>query len=122
MLLMPPTIDSTNSFGPTILRGIYRTKAVTSPANAPSDRPAVGFSPIASEKGTPEDHYYFCNIAKKEGKRLSLLTEELLTIASSNNGSLVYNISDCELDSIIIDCYEAFYAPAKKKNINLAAI
>ena len=72
----------------------------------------------ASEKGTPEDHYYFCNIAKKEGKRLSLLTEELLTIASSNNGSLVYNISDCELDSIIIDCYEAFYAPAKKKNIN----
>lgn len=72
----------------------------------------------AAEKGNAEEQKYFCNIAKKEGKRLSLLTEELLTLASSNNGSLVYNISDCELDSIIIDCYEAFFASAKKKNIN----
>lgn len=71
----------------------------------------------AAEKGNAEEQKYFCNIAKKEGKRLSLLTEELLTLASSENGSLVYNLSCCELDSILIDCYEAFFAPARKKNI-----
>ncbi len=72
----------------------------------------------AAEKGKAEEHSYFCNIAKKEGKRLSLLTEELLTLASSSNRSLNYKMSDCELDSIIIDCYDAFLAPARSKNIS----
>ena len=53
ILPIPSTIHLMNSFGVISPRGIYSTKAVTSPANAPSDSPAVGLYPIASEKLTP---------------------------------------------------------------------
>ena len=50
---MPLTMQSMNSFGFISFLGIYRMPAVSSPANAPRDSPAVGLYPIASEKPTP---------------------------------------------------------------------
>ncbi len=46
-------MQSMNSFGVMSFRGMYSRKAVTRPAKAPSERPAVGLQPIASEKLVP---------------------------------------------------------------------
>ena len=39
---IPPTMQSMNSFGVRSFRGMYSRKAVTRPAKAPKERPAVG--------------------------------------------------------------------------------
>ena len=61
----------------------------------------------------------FADIARKEGKRLTLLTEDLLTLARSDNGSFAPRTAPTELDTLVLDCYEAFIAPAKEKNITM---
>ena len=42
MLPIPPTMHSINSFGFNIFLGMYKSIAVKSPANAPSESPAAG--------------------------------------------------------------------------------
>ncbi|MCM1008915.1 MAG: HAMP domain-containing histidine kinase [Ruminococcus flavefaciens] len=64
-------------------------------------------------------HDNFANIARKEGKRLMLLTEDLLTLARSDNGNFTSNFVPAELDTILLDCYEAFMAPAQEKEIHI---
>lgn len=61
----------------------------------------------------------FAEIARREGKRLTLLTEDLLNLARSDNGSFITEMKATELDTVIIDCYEAFLAPAREKAIKL---
>lgn len=76
----------------------------------------------AMDKSDGEKRREFANIARKEGKRLTLLTEDLLTLARSENGSLVTDKMPVELDTLILDCYEAFIAPAQEKSITLNII
>lgn len=60
---------------------------------------------------------YFLKIAQKEGNRLTYLTNELLTIARGNSNSISVNFGKAELDTIILDNYEAFLQPAAEKHI-----
>lgn len=73
----------------------------------------------AADKGDAEQQKNFSAIAKKEGIRLKTLTEDLLTIARTKTGSFNFETSPEELDTIVIDCYEAFLAPAQNKSISL---
>lgn len=73
----------------------------------------------AMDKSDGEKRREFADIARKEGKRLTLLTEDLLTLARSENGSLVTDKMPAELDTLILDCYDAFIAPAQEKSITL---
>ena len=74
----------------------------------------------AMETSDGEQQKEFSKIARKEGKRLALLTEDLLTLARSDNGSFTAKTAPVELDTLILDCYEAFIAPAKEKNISIS--
>lgn len=74
----------------------------------------------AMEKGTPQQQKEFASIAGKESKRLVRLTNELLTLARSDNHIFQVNFGRTELDTIILDCYEAFSAPAREKKIRLS--
>ncbi|MDO5559945.1 MAG: HAMP domain-containing sensor histidine kinase [Oscillospiraceae bacterium] len=73
----------------------------------------------AMDKCNDEQKYEFKNIANKEGKRLVYLTEDLLTLARCENGKLCVNCAPAELDTLIVDCYEAFIAPAAEKGIRI---
>lgn len=74
----------------------------------------------AMEKGTPEQQREFAAIAGKEGKRLARLTNDLLTLAGSDNHSFQTNFGRTELDTLVLECYEAFSAPAREKKIKLS--
>ena len=74
----------------------------------------------AMETSEGEQQQYLSKIARKEGKRLALLTEDLLTLARSDNGSFTAKTAPTELDTLILDCYEAFISPAKEKNISIS--
>lgn len=74
----------------------------------------------AMKKGTPEQQKEFSAIAAKEGKRLRLLTDDLLLLARSDSHSFPMTPGDVELDTIVLDCYEAFTAPAREKKIHLS--
>lgn len=74
----------------------------------------------AMEKGTEEQKKEFSSIAYKEGQRLSRLTSDLLTLARGNNQIYQASFGRTELDTIILDCYEAFCVSAREKNIRLS--
>lgn len=61
----------------------------------------------------------FAEIARKEGQRLTFLTEDLLTLARSDSKNFPIVFKPTELDTIILDCYEAFIAPASEKKIRI---
>lgn len=74
----------------------------------------------AMDKGNDKQRQEFTAIAKKEGRRLTLLTDDLLMLARSDNHSFSTQFGKAELDTIVLDCYEAFAAPAREKNIRLS--
>lgn len=74
----------------------------------------------AMEKGTPKQQREFAIIAGKEGKRLARLTNDLLTLTRSDNQSFQTSFGRTELDTLILECYEAFSAPAREKKIKLS--
>ena len=73
----------------------------------------------AMKECSDEQREDFADIARREGKRLTVLTEDLLTLARSDNGSFTTELNPTELDTLVISCYEAFLAPAKEKSIKL---
>jgi len=75
----------------------------------------------AMEKGDADQQEEFRRIAVKEGRRLSVLTNDMLTLTRSDNNRLQLDLKKCEPDTILLDCYEAFQQPAREKNISLSA-
>ena len=73
----------------------------------------------AMEKGNAAEQKKFTLIAQNEGKRLRLLTEDLLTLARSDNQSFPVSFGKVQLDTIIVESYEAFTAPTLEKGIHL---
>ena len=73
----------------------------------------------AMKECSDEQREDFADIARREGKRLTVLTEDLLTLARSDNGSFTTELKPTELDTLVISCYEAFLAPAAEKSIKL---
>lgn len=71
------------------------------------------------DKCEGKQHDNFADISRKEGKRLMLLTEDLLTLARSDNGNFIFKFAPTELDTILLDCYEAFRLRHKKKRYTL---
>lgn len=71
----------------------------------------------AMEKCDDMQRSEFSDIAKKEGHRLARLTSDLLTLARSDDHAFNANLGSAELDTLLIDCYEAFTAAAAQKKI-----
>lgn len=75
----------------------------------------------AMEKGSDEQRKEFISIAKKEGKRLSVLTDDLLMLARSDSHSFSVSLGPAQLDTLILECSEAFAIRAREKKISLTA-
>lgn len=74
----------------------------------------------AMDKCEEKERSEFSEIVRKEGKRLVYLTEDLLTLARSDNGKFPVNPAPTDLDTLIVDCYEAFTAPSNEKGIRIS--
>ncbi len=61
----------------------------------------------------------FLDIAREEGQRLTYLTNDLLMLARGNSNSISVNFGRTELDTIVLESYEAFLQPAREKQIAL---
>lgn len=73
----------------------------------------------AMEKCSEQQRMEFADIAKKEGNRLARLTNDLLTLTRNDNHTFQVILGSAELDTIMIDCYEAYSAAASNKHIEL---
>ena len=74
----------------------------------------------AMEKAEPSQQQELVTIARKEGRRLARLTGDLLTLARSDAKTFTANFGTAELDTIILDCFEAFTPRAAEKNIRIS--
>ena len=72
------------------------------------------------EKAEPSQQQELVTIARKEGRRLARLTGDLLTLARSDARTFTANFGTAELDTIILDCFEAFTPRAAEKNIRIS--
>lgn len=73
----------------------------------------------AMEKGNEQEKKEFSQIAKKEGERLSFLVNDMLSLARSDSHTFPIQMENVEPDTLLIDAYEAFLAPAKENGLTL---
>ena len=62
----------------------------------------------------------FLKTIKKEGLRMSLLVNDLLTLSSSDNQRFSIKKKPTELDTLLINSYESFETLAKEKKLSLS--
>ena len=62
----------------------------------------------------------FLNTIHQEGLRMSALIEEMLTLSQSDSQFFSVNKTSVELDTLLMNAYEAFEPMAKEKNITLS--
>lgn len=77
---------------------------------------AVILSCLESFKKAPENKKEdFFNIIESESKRMSALVEDMLTLSRSDNHSFSIEKDSVELDTLLLNSYEAFEPMAKEK-------
>lgn len=74
----------------------------------------------ALEDADNEEKDSFLQIIKSEGFRLSELINDMLLLANSDNQTWTFCMNNVELDTLILDCLEAFETMAYKKEISLS--
>lgn len=74
----------------------------------------------ACRKANQEEQENFFHIMEGEGKRMSNLIQDMLTLANADNRTWKIQCVDTELDTLILDTYEAFWPIAKEKNRRLS--
>lgn len=73
----------------------------------------------AMDKGNEEEKKEFSQIAKKEGERLTILVNDMLSLARSDNHTFTITKKVSEPDTLLLDSYEAFLALCHEKNLSL---
>lgn len=54
------------------------------------------------------------NTIEKEGKRMANLVNDMMLLAKTDSGKLTYDMQPAELDTLLIEIYEAFYPLVKE--------
>lgn len=67
---------------------------------------------------TPEQQQFFTTI-ESEGTRMSHLINELLTLVRSDNHTWSFRMADTELDTLLLNVYEAYKPIAEKEHVRL---
>ncbi len=81
---------------------------------------AVILSCLESFKQAPENKKEtFLNIMESESQRMSALIEDMLDLSRSDNHSFSIEKESAELDTLLLNSYEAFEPMAKEKNLTL---
>lgn len=73
----------------------------------------------ASHNAKPYDREQFLQTIELESKRMSSLVNDMLTLARADNQSWTFHIVDTELDTLVLNCFEAFLPLAQNKNMAL---
>jgi signal transduction histidine kinase len=61
----------------------------------------------------------FLHIIEHEGYRMSRLIEDMLMLTNADNHSWTFQKNNVELDTLVLECYEAFCPLAKENRISL---
>lgn len=82
---------------------------------------AVILSCLESLKQAPEAKKKdFLSIIESETGRMAHLVDDMLTLSRSDNHSFTIEKSRVELDTLLLNCYEAFEPMAKEKGLSLS--
>ena len=69
------------------------------------------------EKGPEQKRMQFMEIIRSECLRMSRLVDDMLTLAKAENHTLTIRKNPVELDTLVLNTYEAFLPVAAEKNI-----
>lgn len=113
----------------------YYTKRLLSPIKKSQEQQAAFIAAASHELRTPlsvilssisalkcappakQDHFF--HTIKTEGSRMSRLINDMLTLARSDNQTWSFHMKETELDTLLLNAYEAFQPLAAKKQISL---
>ncbi len=73
----------------------------------------------AMRQAPPEDAARFSKIIELEGKRMSRLINDMLTLSGADSSSLTLRKTAVELDTLLLSSYEKFESLARDKSISL---
>lgn len=68
---------------------------------------------------TKEERAHFLYLIKTEGRRMQHLISDLLLLTHSDSGTFPVHITACQPDLLLLEAYEKYEAPARKKNLSL---
>lgn len=68
---------------------------------------------------SPSKQNHFLHTIENESNRMSRLVTDMLTLAQSDNHTWSFHIKETELDTILLNAYEAFQTLANEKQISL---
>ncbi len=63
---------------------------------------------------------YFFSVISREGTRMARLIDDMLTLANADNHTWELSMAPCELDTLLLETYDAFLLPAREKGIKLS--
>ncbi len=69
---------------------------------------------------SPDGQAKFLNIIKQEGLRMSSLIDDMLLLSGSDSKKFPLRVKPVELDTLLLNIYEAFEPIAKEKSISLS--
>lgn len=71
----------------------------------------------ACKKASPEEEEVFLSTIRSEGQRMSRLIDDMLFLSKADNHSFHVHMEETEIDTLLLNSYEAFEPMAKEKNI-----
>lgn len=73
----------------------------------------------AMRQASPEDAAHFSGIIESEGRRMSRLIEDMLSLSGADSSALTLRKTAVELDTLLLSAYEKFESLARDKSISL---
>lgn len=73
----------------------------------------------AMKHAAPEEAEHFSEMITLEGKRMSRLINDMLTLSGTDSSHFTIQKTDVELDTLLLSAYEKFEPLARKKEISL---
>ena len=74
----------------------------------------------AMKKAEPAEQSRFLSVIEKEGTRMSLLVNDMLSLSNADNHSWKMHPVPCELDTLVLDTYEKYEALMQEHHMNFS--
>ena len=74
----------------------------------------------AMKKAEPAEQSHFLSVIEKEGTRMSLLVNDMLSLSNADNHSWKMHPVPCELDTLVLDTYEKYEALMQEHHMNFS--
>lgn len=105
---------------PLILNRKKQTEFVASASHELRSPLTVMLSCLSAMKhASPSEAEHFTKTIEQEGKRMSRLIDDMLTLSNTDNSQLTIHKTDIELDTLLLTAYENFEMLAREKHISL---